>query len=61
MIVYNRGQTSVFISTGLIPDPHGAPGSFETKYIIEPGQGIELSILNLEPSPLVPDETVREK
>lgn len=57
MIVYNRGLVPVFISTGLIPDPRGAPGDFETKYIIEPGQGIDLSILNLEPSALVPEET----
>lgn len=47
MVVYNNGKTPVFIMTGLIPDPNGGPGSFETKTMIEPGQGIDLSLFGL--------------
>lgn len=47
MIVYNHGKSPIFISLDLRADPNGAPGSFETKYIIEHGAGIELDILDL--------------
>lgn len=57
MIVYNHGKTTVFISTGIRPDPHGGSADFETRYMVHPGQGIDLTILGLEPSPLRPDTT----
>jgi hypothetical protein len=55
MIVYNTGKANIFISTGIRPDPHGGPADFETQYFVGPGQGIDLSILGLEPDDHYPN------
>lgn len=50
MVVYNTGKTPVFIALKIIVDPNGGAGRMdnETKFIVMPGDGIELDILNLK-------------
>jgi hypothetical protein len=46
---WNHGDTPIFISHSIRPGLFGAAGSMENQIIIEPGMGIDISILNLRP------------
>lgn len=47
-IFYNHGICPLFISQAIIrPGVNGAPGKMENKVIVMPGQGIDISILDL--------------
>ena len=48
MVVYNTGDTPIFISCSIKVDPFGGPGVMENKIIVMPGQGIDLTYINLE-------------
>lgn len=45
LVVYNIGNTPVYIMKTMVADPFGGPGDALTKYLIAPGDGIDLSIL----------------
>lgn len=46
-VFYNQSSDPIFISRKIIPDAFGGPGHMEQKTIVEPGQGIDISILGL--------------
>lgn len=46
-IFYNHSKNPIFISNSIKPDTYGAPGNMEQKIIVGPGQGIDISILDL--------------
>lgn len=55
MIVYNRKQNPIMIVSQWHQDPEGGPSHPETTYSVGPGEGIDLTILGLEPKePQVP-------
>ncbi len=49
LVVYNTTDKSIFIVTAWRRDLNGGPAIRETTYCIHPGEGIDLSILGLEP------------
>lgn len=49
MIFWNHGEDPIFISRKIKTDPLGVEGKMESKLIIPPGGGIDISILNLRP------------
>lgn len=50
MVMYNHGTKPIFIAHEIIPHPSGLSGRMgDSKIIIEPGDGIELEILQLKP------------
>ena len=51
-VFYNHGDRPICISCSIITDPFGGPGILESQMIIEPGHGIDISILNLKPKKL---------
>lgn len=55
MIVFNHGDTPIFISTSIKADPFGGAGEMENKVIVMPGDGIDLDILNLKLGSCVKD------
>lgn len=46
-VFYNHGPKPIYLSYSKL-DPLGGPDTIETKSIIGPGQGIDVSILNLK-------------
>lgn len=49
MIVYNTTDSVIFITTKFQLDLVGGPAKSTVEYSITPGQGIDLSIIGLEP------------
>lgn len=49
MIVYNTTTSVIFITTEYQIDPLGGPAKPTMQYLIQPGHGIDLSIIGLEP------------
>lgn len=45
--VFNYGQSPIYIEQNIIPDLADGRASFEKKYIIDIGGGIDLDILEL--------------
>jgi hypothetical protein len=48
MIVYNHGDSHIFITTKWHADPLGGPAIKDITFSISPGEGIDLDILQLK-------------
>ena len=49
MIVYNTGNNPIFICTDFEADPKEGPAIQKTTYYVAPGDGVDLSMIGLEP------------
>jgi hypothetical protein len=47
-VFYNHGKHPIFISMQIKSNPYGFPGEMESKIIIWPNDGIDISILDLK-------------
>lgn len=51
-VYYNHGDRPVIIITRYCADPFGGPGIVETQCMVEPGQGIDVSVIGFKKSPI---------
>jgi hypothetical protein len=47
-VFYNHGDSPIFIARVIKVDHFGGPGQMETKMIISPGDGVDVSCLGLK-------------